>query len=85
MQRAPFGRPADAATIAGPVSDRLKEIAAHRLQPRSLPQLGIGGLGMAIQRLRHRADRLVMAQLQRPAGPQVMPVGPGAVEGMLQD
>lgn len=83
-QRAQRGRAANPPGIGRPVGQRLEDPFAEFPVTLAL-QLGEGLLRVLIQRVRHRADRVVVRQAQRPHASFPLPAVPRAVERVLQD
>ena len=83
------GGPADAPAVGGFVGEGLEQLFAEVLPPRGLlpraGEFGVGLLGVGIEGMGHRADRFVVAQSQGALASLLLPVRPGAVQGMLQD
>ena len=83
------GGPADAPAVGGLVGECLEQLFADALPQRWLHsragEFGVGLLGMGIEGTGHRADCFVVAQGQGVPASLLLPVRPGAVQGMLKN
>ena len=83
------GGPADAPAVGGLVGECLEQLFADALPQRWLHsragEFGVGLLGMGIEGTGHRADCFVVAQGQGVLASLLLPVRPGAVQGMLKN